>query len=122
MPVGYYKDPEKSAATFLEIDGERYSVPGDFARIEEDGKVTLLGRGSNCINTGGEKVYPEEVEMAIKGHPACTTCLVVGVPDEKYGQAVAAVVQPREGADARARGAARASCARTCPATSCRAR
>ncbi|WP_027860770.1 acyl-CoA synthetase [Marmoricola sp. URHB0036] len=96
VPVGYYKDPEKSAATFLEIDGERYSVPGDFARIEEDGKVTLLGRGSNCINTGGEKVYPEEVEMAIKGHPGVYDVLVVGVPDEKYGQSVTAVIQPRE--------------------------
>ena len=98
VPVGYYKDPEKSAATFLEIDGERYSVPGDFARIEEGNRVTLLGRGSNCVNTGGEKVYPEEVEMAIKGHPAVYDVLVVGVPDEKYGQAVAAVVEPREGA------------------------
>ncbi|MCD4525910.1 acyl-CoA synthetase [Nocardioides sp. cx-173] len=97
VPVGYYKDPEKSAKTFLEIDGERYSVPGDFARIETDGRVTLLGRGSNCVNTGGEKVYPEEVEMAIKGHPAVYDCLVVGIPDDKYGQAVAAVVQPREG-------------------------
>ncbi len=96
VPVGYYKDPEKSAKTFLEIDGERYSVPGDFARIEEDGKVTMLGRGSNCVNTGGEKVYPEEVEMAIKGHPAVYDVLVVGVPDEKYGQAVAAVVELRE--------------------------
>jgi 3-oxocholest-4-en-26-oate---CoA ligase len=76
----------------------RYSVPGDFARIEEGGIVTLLGRGSNCINTGGEKVYPEEVEMAIKGHPAVYDCLVVGVPDEKYGQAVAVVVELREGA------------------------
>ncbi len=97
VPVGYYKDPEKSAKTFLEIDGERYSVPGDFARIEEDGKVTLLGRGSNCINTGGEKVYPEEVEMAIKGHPDIYDVLVVGIPDEKYGQSVTAVVQAREG-------------------------
>jgi acyl-CoA synthetase (AMP-forming)/AMP-acid ligase II len=97
VPVGYYKDPEKSAKTFLEIDGQRYSVPGDFARIEGDSKVTLLGRGSNCVNTGGEKVYPEEVEMAIKGHPAVYDVLVVGVPDERYGQAVAAVVQPREG-------------------------
>ncbi|MGY2874653.1 3-oxocholest-4-en-26-oate---CoA ligase [Marmoricola sp. URHA0025 HA25] len=98
VPVGYYKDPEKSAATFLEVDGQRYSVPGDFARIEEGGKVTLLGRGSNCVNTGGEKVYPEEVEMAIKSHPAVYDCLVVGVPDEKYGQAVAVVVELREGA------------------------
>ena len=97
VPVGYYKDPEKSAATFLVIDGQRYSVPGDFARIEEGNKVTLLGRGSNCVNTGGEKVYPEEVEMAIKSHPAVYDCLVVGVPDEKYGQAVAAVVELREG-------------------------
>ena len=103
VPVGYYKDPEKSAKTFLEIDGERYSVPGDFARIEEDGKVTMLGRGSNCVNTGGEKVYPEEVEMAIKGHPSVYDVLVVGVPDEKYGQAVAAVVELREGDGARAR-------------------
>jgi acyl-CoA synthetase (AMP-forming)/AMP-acid ligase II len=98
VPVGYYKDPEKSAKTFLEIDGERYSVPGDFARIEADGRVTMLGRGSNCVNTGGEKVYPEEVEMAIKGHPAVYDVLVVGIPDDKYGQAVAAVVELREGA------------------------
>ncbi|HEU5035504.1 MAG TPA: acyl-CoA synthetase [Nocardioides sp.] len=97
VPVGYYKDPEKSAATFLEIDGKRYSVPGDFARIEEGNRVTLLGRGSNCVNTGGEKVYPEEVEMAIKNHPSVYDVLVVGVPDEKYGQAVAAVVELREG-------------------------
>jgi acyl-CoA synthetase (AMP-forming)/AMP-acid ligase II len=98
VPLGYFKDPEKSAKTFLEIDGERYSVPGDFARIEPDNKVTLLGRGSNCINTGGEKVYPEEVEMAIKAHPAVYDVLVVGVPDERYGQSVTAVIQPREGA------------------------
>jgi acyl-CoA synthetase (AMP-forming)/AMP-acid ligase II len=97
VPVGYYKDPAKSAATFLVIDGERYSVPGDFARIEEGKRVTLLGRGSNCVNTGGEKVYPEEVEMAIKGHPAVYDTLVVGIPDEKFGQAVAAVVELREG-------------------------
>ena len=98
VPLGYYKDPEKSAKTFLEIDGQRYSVPGDFARIEPDNKVTLLGRGSNCINTGGEKVYPEEVEMAIKAHPGVYDVLVVGVPDDKYGQSVTAVVQPREDA------------------------
>jgi acyl-CoA synthetase (AMP-forming)/AMP-acid ligase II len=98
VPVGYYKDPEKSARTFLEIDGRRYSVPGDMARIEEGNRITLLGRGSNCVNTGGEKVYPEEVEMAVKGHPAVYDCLVVGVPDEKYGQAVAAVVELRDGA------------------------
>ncbi len=97
VPVGYYKDPEKSAKTFLEIGGERYSVPGDMARIEEGNRITLLGRGSNCVNTGGEKVYPEEVEMAVKAHPAVYDCLVVGIPDEKYGQAVAAVVELREG-------------------------
>jgi acyl-CoA synthetase (AMP-forming)/AMP-acid ligase II len=97
VPVGYYNDPVKSAATFLQIDGQRYSVPGDFARIEEGNRITLLGRGSNCVNTGGEKVYPEEVEIAIKNHPAVYDVLVVGVPDDKYGQAVAAVVELREG-------------------------
>lgn len=97
VPVGYYKDPEKSAKTFIEIDGVRYSIPGDNARIEEGNRITLLGRGSNCINTGGEKVYPEEVEQAIKAHPGVYDVLVVGLPDEKYGQAVAAVVEPRPG-------------------------
>jgi 3-oxocholest-4-en-26-oate---CoA ligase len=97
VPVGYYNDPEKSAATFLVIDGVRYSVPGDWVRVEADRKVTLLGRGSNCVNTGGEKVYPEEVEAAIKAHPAVYDCLVVGIPDDKYGQAVAAVVELRDG-------------------------
>jgi acyl-CoA synthetase (AMP-forming)/AMP-acid ligase II len=95
VPLGYYKDPEKSARTFIEIDGTRFSVPGDFARIESDNKVTLLGRGSNCINTGGEKVYPEEVEMALKAHPDVYDVLVVGIADENYGQAVSAVIQPR---------------------------
>ena len=99
VPLGYFNDPEKSARTFLEIDGERYSVPGDYARIEAENKVTLLGRGSNCINTGGEKVFPEEVEMAIKAHPGVYDVLVVGVPDERYGQSVTAVIQPREEAE-----------------------
>ena len=98
VPVGYYKDPEKSAATFLEIDGERYSVPGDFARIEEGNRVTLLGRGSNCVNTGGEKVYPEEVEMALKAHPDVYDCLVVGVPDERLRPARRRRRPAREGA------------------------
>ncbi|MCX6402278.1 MAG: acyl-CoA synthetase [Propionibacteriales bacterium] len=98
VPVGYYKDPEKSAKTFIEIDGLRYSIPGDNARIEEGNRITLLGRGSNCINTGGEKVYPEEVEQAIKAHPGVYDVLVVGLPDEKYGQTVAAVIEPRPGA------------------------
>ena len=97
VPVGYYKDERKSAETFLVIDGARYSVPGDFARIETDGRVTMLGRGSNCVNTGGEKVFPEEVEMAIKRHPAVYDVLVVGLPDERYGQAVTAVVELRDG-------------------------
>lgn len=97
IPIGYYGDPVKSAETFIEVDGIRYSVPGDFARIEADNKVTLLGRGSNCINTGGEKVYPEEVENTLKGHPKVYDALVVGIPDERWGQAVSAVVQAREG-------------------------
>jgi acyl-CoA synthetase (AMP-forming)/AMP-acid ligase II len=97
VPVGYYKDPEKSAKTFVEIGGVRYSIPGDYARIESGNRLTLLGRGSNCINTGGEKVYPEEVEQAIKAHPAVYDALVVGLPDDKFGQAVAAVVQVRDG-------------------------
>ncbi len=95
VPLGYYKDPEKSAKTFIEVDGVRFSVPGDNVRIEADNKVTLLGRGSNCINTGGEKVYPEEVEMALKGHPDIYDALVVGVTDDRWGQHVSAVVQPR---------------------------
>lgn len=98
VPIGYYKDSRKSAETFVEIDGVRYAVPGDYARIEEGNRITLLGRGSNCINTGGEKVYPEEVEAAIKAHPDVYDVLVVGLPDETYGQAVAAVVQLRDGA------------------------
>jgi 3-oxocholest-4-en-26-oate---CoA ligase len=94
-PVGYYKDPEKSAATFPVIDGRRYSVPGDFATIEADGSITLLGRGSVCINTGGEKVFPEEVEEALKTHPTVHDAVAVGVPDDRFGQAVTAVVEPR---------------------------
>jgi acyl-CoA synthetase (AMP-forming)/AMP-acid ligase II len=97
VPIGYYKDPVKTAATFIEVDGERYSVPGDFARLELDGTMTLLGRGSQCINSGGEKIYPEEVESALKGHAKVFDVLVVGVADERWGQKVAAVVQPRPG-------------------------
>jgi fatty-acyl-CoA synthase len=91
VPLGYYKDPVKSAETFREIGGERYSFPGDFATIEADGSITLLGRGSKCINTAGEKVFPEEVEEAIKKDPAIFDCLVVGLADEKFGQRVVAV-------------------------------
>jgi fatty-acyl-CoA synthase len=98
MPLGYYKDPEKTASTFVVIDGERYSVPGDYARIEDDGTLTLLGRGSVCINTGGEKVFPEEVEEVLKLHPSVEDAVAVGVPDERFGEAVTAVVQPAAGA------------------------
>lgn len=96
-PVGYYKDPVKSAATFREVKGKRYSFPGDFATVEADGKIKLLGRGSMCINTMGEKVFPEEVEEAIKTHPAVYDCLVAGVKDPKFGERVTAVVSIRPG-------------------------
>jgi len=99
VPLGYYKDPVKTAAMFAEVDGERFVVPGDFARVEEDGTITLLGRGNVSINTGGEKVFPEEVEGAIKEHPDVFDSLVIGIPDERLGQRVAAIVQPRHGAD-----------------------
>ena len=98
VPLGYYKDPQKSAATFREIDGVRYSFPGDFAIVEADGAITLLGRGSVCINTAGEKVFPEEVEEAIKRHPQVADSLVVGVPDERFGQRVVAVASRYAGA------------------------
>ncbi len=95
IPVGYYKDEAKTAATFKEIHGVRYSIPGDYAQVEEDGTVTMLGRGSVSINTGGEKVFPEEVEGALKSHPEVFDAIVVGVPDERLGHMVAAVVQAR---------------------------
>jgi 3-oxocholest-4-en-26-oate---CoA ligase len=93
LPVGYYKDPEKTARTFRMVDGKQHSIPGDWARVEANGAITLLGRGSNCINTAGEKVYPEEVEEALKTHPAVEDALVLGVPDEKWGQAITGVVK-----------------------------
>ena len=96
-PVGYYKDPEKSARTFRTIDGHRYSFPGDFAKVAADGSLILLGRGSACINTGGEKVFPEEVEEALKAHDSVWDALVVGVPDERFGERVTAVVSARPG-------------------------
>lgn len=98
IPVGYYKDEKKTAETFRTINGVRYAIPGDYAIVESDGTVTMLGRGSVSINTGGEKVYPEEVEAALKGHPDVFDALVVGVPDARFGNHVAAVVAPREGA------------------------
>jgi 3-oxocholest-4-en-26-oate---CoA ligase len=90
--LGYYKDPERSAATFREIDGTRYAVPGDWAIVHDDRTITLLGRGSGCINTGGEKVWPEEVEEVLKNHPAVADAIVVGLPDAEWGESVAAVV------------------------------
>jgi acyl-CoA synthetase (AMP-forming)/AMP-acid ligase II len=96
-PIGYYKDPEKSAQTFVRIDGETYSMPGDYATVEADGTLTLLGRGSVCINTGGEKVFPEEVEEILKLHGSVLDAVVVGLPDEKFGEAITAVVEPRPG-------------------------
>ncbi len=93
LPTGYYNDPKKSEETWPTIEGRRYSIPGDYATIEEDGTIILLGRGSACINSGGEKIYPEEVEEALKLHPAVADCNVVGVPDERWGQAITAVVQ-----------------------------
>ena len=97
-PVGYYKDEEKSARTFVEIDGARYSIPGDYAMVEADGTLTLLGRGSVCINTGGEKVFPEEVEEVLKLHPDVHDAVAVGVPDDKFGEAITAVVEAAHGA------------------------
>jgi acyl-CoA synthetase (AMP-forming)/AMP-acid ligase II len=97
MPLGYYKDDAKTAATFRVIDGVRWVVPGDFARREDDGTVVVLGRGSVCINTGGEKVHPEEVEAAMRRHPAVFDVAVVGTPHPRWGQQVTAVVQLREG-------------------------
>jgi acyl-CoA synthetase (AMP-forming)/AMP-acid ligase II len=98
IPIEYLGDPVKTAETFVMVDGVRYVIPGDNATVEADGTITLLGRGSQSINSGGEKIFPEEVEVAIKSHPAVWDALVVGVPDDRWGQRVAAVVQPREGA------------------------
>ena len=98
LPVGYYKDPEKTEATFPTINGRRWSIPGDWASVEKDGSITLLGRGSECINTGGEKVFPEEVEEALKINPLVVDCNVVGISDERWGQAVTAVVEIKTGA------------------------
>jgi acyl-CoA synthetase (AMP-forming)/AMP-acid ligase II len=97
LPVGYYKDPKKTAETFVEIDGERWVIPGDLATVDADGMITVFGRGAVCINSGGEKIFPEEVEEVLKAHPAVEDAVVVGVPDERWGQKVAAVVQPKPG-------------------------
>jgi acyl-CoA synthetase (AMP-forming)/AMP-acid ligase II len=100
IPIGYYKDPAKTAEMFHEVNGKRYAVAGDWARVEEDGTITMLGRGNTCVNTGGMKVYPEEVEGALKSHPDVFDALVIGVPDERLGQRVAALVQLSPGATA----------------------
>ena len=86
VPIGYYKDPEKSAKTFLQLDGDRYSIPGDYASIAADGSITLLGRGSVCINTGGEKVFPEEVEEVLKLHESVLDAVCVGIPDDRFAR------------------------------------
>ena len=99
VPIGYYKDETKSGRVFVQVDGVPHVVPGDHARIEEDGAITMLGRGVMCVNTGGEKVFPEEVEGVLKSHPDVFDVLVVGVPDERLGQRVAAVVQARSGSE-----------------------
>ena len=95
IPVGYYNDPVKTAEVFITIDGTRYTMPGDFATIEADGTITLLGRGSVSINSGGEKIFPEEVESAVRAHPGVLDAIVVGAPDDRWGQRVAAIIQPR---------------------------
>jgi fatty-acyl-CoA synthase len=99
LPLGYYKDEAKTAATFRTFEGRRWSVPGDWAEVHADGRVTLLGRGSACINTGGEKVFPEEVEEVLKRHPAVRDAAVVGVPDERFGEAICALVETRTAVD-----------------------
>jgi len=97
IPLGYYKDEVKTAATFRTFEGRRWSVPGDFATVDADGSLHLLGRGSVCINTGGEKVFPEEVEEALKTHPGVRDAVVVGLPDTRFGESICAVVEPEEG-------------------------
>jgi 3-oxocholest-4-en-26-oate---CoA ligase len=100
IPLGYYNDPKKTAEVFMEVRGRRYVMPGDFATVEADGSITLLGRGSIVINSGGEKIFPEEVESAVRSHPDVMDAIVCGAPDERWGQTVAAIVQPRAGHEA----------------------
>jgi acyl-CoA synthetase (AMP-forming)/AMP-acid ligase II len=97
VPLRYHNDPEKTARTFITHEGKRYAIPGDVARVEEDGTITVFGRESSCINTGGEKVFPDEVENVLKSHPAVGDCVVVGAPDKLWGQRVCALVEPRAG-------------------------
>jgi 3-oxocholest-4-en-26-oate---CoA ligase len=97
IPLGYYNDPDKTSSTFVEIGDRRWVLTGDMATVEDDGSIRLLGRGSVCINTGGEKVFPEEVEGVLKSHPDVYDVVVVGAPDERWGQRVTALVEPRQG-------------------------
>ena len=100
LPLGYLHDEAKTAATFRVLDGVRYAIPGDYATVDADGTIQLLGRGSACINTGGEKVYPEEVELVLRAHPGVEDVVVVGVADARFGEMVVALVVPRAGTDA----------------------
>ena len=119
VPIGYYNDPVKSDETFVSFDGRRWSLPGDMATVDPDGTIRLLGRGSLCINTGGEKVYPEEVESVLKSHPLVVDAVVVGQSSSKWGQSVAAVVQPVDIADSPTLSELAAHCRGTWPATRC---
>ena len=98
IPLGYYNDPKKTAEVFIEVRGTRYVMPGDYATVEADGSITLLGRGSIVINSGGEKIFPEEVESAVRSHPDVMDAIVCGAPDERWGQTVAAIVATEGGA------------------------
>ena len=98
IPLGYYKDEAKTAQTFRTFEDHRWSVPGDWAEVNDDGTLVLLGRGSVCINTGGEKVFPEEVEEALKQHPSVRDAVAVGIPDDRFGETICAVVEATEGA------------------------
>jgi acyl-CoA synthetase (AMP-forming)/AMP-acid ligase II len=100
IPLGYYNDPKKTAEVFFDVRGTRYVMPGDYATVEADGSITLLGRGSIVINSGGEKIFPEEVESAVRSHPDVMDAIVCGAPDERWGQTVAAIVEPRRGHEA----------------------
>ena len=97
-PERYHGDPEKSARVFLDIDGRRFSVPGDYVRVRDDGAIDLLGRGASCINSGGEKIYPEEIEEVLKEHALVVDACCVGLPDARFGQIVCAIVEPVPGA------------------------
>ena len=97
IPIGYYNDPQKTAESFVEVDGRRWVLTGDRAQVDAEGVIHVLGRGAVCVNSGGEKIFPEEVEAVIKTHPDVVDAVVAGVPDERWGERVAAVVQLREG-------------------------